>query len=135
MPAPATADLSLTGLWRGRFWYPEAFDPVSFTATLVDVEGRFSGSTVETESLDASPARTLHARLEGVRSRRLVVFAKNYDAAANVEHTIGYTGELSEDGAEISGTWAVTDEWTGAFLMIRAPGQAAATWRKTAARA
>lgn len=70
--------------------------------------------------------------IEGERRGFEVRFTKRYDAFRRATTPVHYSGTLSEDGAEISGTWTIPGNWSGTFLMVRAKPKAAAFERKIA---
>lgn len=126
---------NLTGVWDGRYAYPQGLEPVAFQAVLLELGQGFTGTIWET--CDAGPAkgRRLDATVEGRREGRRVEFVKQYDGSGGRSHAIGYAGQLSDDGTEITGLWTIPGVWSGWFLMIRAPGREAAVERKEAERA
>ena len=61
------ASLNLSGLWQGRYAYPRGQPPVSFAATLTEIDGWLSGS-IEERALVGRSAVTLTAALQGRRT-------------------------------------------------------------------
>jgi hypothetical protein len=120
MHKPDTSSpLNLTGVWHGLYSYPVAVPSVSFVATLSDQGGWFDGTTEEIGTVGDAVGRALTATLQGRRSGRSLTMLKIYHGASACYDSVHYAGELSEDGTEINGTWRVTDNWSGTFLMIR----------------
>jgi hypothetical protein len=110
---------NLSGIWQGLYAYPEALSPVSFTATLLESGSWLSGSTHEAAEDDVGEWVDCYATLLGKRRGRSVRFTKTYDGRNGWSHSVDYDGEVSGDGAEISGRWRIEDVWSGKFLMIR----------------
>lgn len=124
------ASQNLTGVWNGRYFYPREYEPVSFVATLIETASRLTGTTHEAESAAAGTAK--YATLHGQRDGSSVSFVKTYDNAGL--QPIDYLGTLNGDATEIEGTWRIRGNWSGKFVMIRAPRKAAAVVRKVAER-
>lgn len=133
MDQPETSSpLNLTGVWHGLYSYPVAMPSVSFVATLSDQGGWFDGVTEETGTVGDAVGRTLTASLQGRRSGHSITMLKIYHGPSTAYDSVHYAGELSEDGAEISGTWRVAGNWSGTFLMIRQRAVATAQSREAA---
>ena len=111
--------LNLTGLWNGLFSYPRRYDPTPFVAILVQSGASFSGTTHEPCAIKQIPGGFLYATLRGQRAGTAVSFIKTYDGTGGWTHSVRYEGTLSDDGAEIEGSWFVTGSWSGKFLMVR----------------
>jgi len=124
----AKDELTLTGLWKGVFSYPHSLPPNQFDADLRELGGMIAGETSEL----ARTGQITHAMIEGERRGFEVGFTKRYDAFRRATTPIHYSGALSEDGAEISGTWTIPGNWSGTFLMVRAKPKAVAIERKIA---
>ena len=123
---------SLTGVWHGQFDYPTAYEPVHFTATLLDTGGQISGGTHETSS-HRGTSSTRMATLNGRRDGRHVRFLKVYAPASEEFQDVIYDGTLNGDRTEIAGEWQIPGEWSGSFLMIRARKETRARSRKNTA--
>ena len=118
-----SAQSSLTGVWQGLYSYPVAVPPVSFTATLIDVAGSFSGTTHE----KGPGGGTLLATLAGRRDGGAVNFRKTYVGGPRGYGEVAYEGTLASDGTEIEGRWTLPNGWSGKFLMTRpSPARVAA---------
>lgn len=122
---------SLTGVWHGQFDYPAAYEPVHFTATLIEVGGMISGGTHETSNHRGTSSTRL-ATLNGRREGGHVRFLKVYSPASEEFQDVVYDGTLNGDKTEIAGEWSIPGEWTGKFLMIRARKQTRARSRSRA---
>lgn len=124
--------LDLTGSWTGMFNYPRAMPPGSFTAELREQGGVVIGETEERSDSPADRGATLHALIEGNRSGLGIVFVKHYDAARRLDTPVNYSGTLSPNGDEITGTWNIAGNWSGTFLMVRRARRGAAIERRIA---
>lgn len=126
----AKNDLNLTGMWKGIFNYPRSLPPNQFDAELREHRGVLTGETSEIGDVAPSKGQVLHAMIEGHRHGFGIEFIKRYDAIRRVTTPVHYSGTLSADGAEISGTWSIPGRWSGTFLMVRAKPEAALAERK-----
>ncbi|MGH6870495.1 MAG: hypothetical protein ACREHE_03220 [Rhizomicrobium sp.] len=128
-----TAD-GLTGIWHGLYTYPSRGTRVLFDATLIE-SGWLTGSTHEICATGAFKGRTICATLEGSRAGNAVRFDKTYDPGIpGYTATIAYGGVLSADATEIEGSWTVSANWGGKFLMLRSTGKKQAVDAKAFAR-
>lgn len=125
-------DTNLTGRWKGIFHYPRGLPPGQFDAELVEHAGTLTGETFEVSTNPRRLGQQEHAMIDGVRTGSLVRFIKHYDAFRRVRTPVHYDGTVSADGTEISGTWTIPGQWSGAFLMIRATPTGAEAERKVA---
>jgi hypothetical protein len=116
---------TITGLWHGQFDYPEKFPAEFFQASLVETPDYLGGSIQETLQHGKHAGRTFYATVSGRRSGSLVSFLKTYESAPRV-HIVHYLGTLNDDATEIEGTWSISANWSGRFMMIRASGLPAA---------
>ncbi|WP_217574702.1 hypothetical protein [Mesorhizobium sp. GbtcB19] len=123
---------NLTGVWNGRYFYPRELAPVSFVATLFETASALTGTTHEPASPATSALR--YATLEGRRDGRAVVFVKTYTNGGPNAQPIDYSGRLNGDATEIEGIWRIRGNWSGKFLMVRAPAKAVSVERKAAER-
>jgi hypothetical protein len=121
---------SLTGVWNGRFFYPRIAPPVSFVATLIETASRLTGATHE--PAERRRSGTACATVIGHRDGSSVMFVKTYDDPKL--RPIDYRGTLNGDATEIDGVWQIRGNWSGTFLMIRAPRKGVAVTRKIAER-
>jgi hypothetical protein len=116
---------NLTGVWNGLYTYPNGRS-TAFVATLIDSGGSLTGTTHEQSTLPGSGGATLFASLSGSRRDSSVAFTKTYDRPGDFHRSpIQYEGALNGEGTEIEGRWTIVKVWSGKFLMIRSPGQAA----------
>jgi hypothetical protein len=128
----AAEELNLQGLWNGIFTYPRSLPPNQFDAELRDHGGVLTGETFEHGNNGRSKGQPLHAMIEGQRHGFDVSFVKRYDEFRRATTPVFYSGSVSADGSEISGTWDIPGQWSGTFLMIRAKPNAAAVEQKAA---
>jgi hypothetical protein len=120
--------LDLSGDWDGIYSYTVPLPPVSFTARLSEQQTSLGGAIEEERD-----RRKLVASIEGRRIGVAVTFLKRYEDRA-IHHDVEYEGEVSPDGAEISGRWSIYGDWSGPFLMVRRPRKAVARLRRTGAQ-
>ncbi|HEX3919824.1 MAG TPA: hypothetical protein VHW60_20990 [Caulobacteraceae bacterium] len=121
------AQTDLTGVWDGMFSYPRAHPPTLFTAVVLDLGGRVSGTTHEVATIGAFAGQALEAAIDGARSGAALRFTKIYDAAAPGHRSpVSYEGVLSADATEIEGEWSIPGSWSGRFIMVRSEGAAEA---------
>ena len=110
--------MDLTGLWHGTFVYPAFSGPTTpFVARIVEVQGRLSGTIIE-PNLVGRMSEELEAVIEGAREGRAVDFIKTYDGKSDASNSVDYVGQLSQDGATITGVWSY-EAWDGTFEMHR----------------
>lgn len=115
MPAGHT---TLTGLWSGRYWYDNAWDPeVEYIATMTEQDGSIGGWISEPDSITGTTMR-LSAFINGSASGAEIQFAKTYDGAGPLAHRVDYVGVISDDRCTISGVWSLTGA-NGGFVMTR----------------
>ena len=121
-------DISLTGVWQGRYSYPAQMEPVEFVATLIESGAHLSGMTREpggAVGVSSGPALGL---LSGERNGSHVLFTKTYENGH--DHQIEYDGLVNAEGTEISGNWIIFGVWGGSFQMMRSTGATVAAERK-----
>ena len=112
------AATDLSGLWLGHFAYPGGQGPVTpFVARIEEAEGLLTGTTIEPNTIAPGGAE-LEALLHGSRKGRAVDFVKTYDGAAEAAHAVDYVGQVSADGATITGVWSM-EALDGTFEMHR----------------
>ena len=109
----------LTGTWHPQFTYPRHRKPVFFVATLMESAGWIDGTTQEPRPLTG---RTLDAAISGRRSGSAVTFVKTYRNGPPWYGVVHYGGTLNADGTEVEGSWQISRDWSGRFLMIRGSG-------------
>ena len=114
----------LTGEWRGIYNYPSDFPPNSFEASLVDAGGRISGVIRQPGEFFEPPGIVQHAVIDGAREGAILTFVKIYDDLGRV--TPHYRGTIQPGGDEVVGEWTIPGDWSGTFLMVRAPRSEAA---------
>ncbi|WP_143755063.1 hypothetical protein [Caulobacter sp. B11] len=121
---------NLTGIWQGLYSYPEAFEPVGFTATLLESGKWLTGSIHEIAVDESEVFVEVYATLQGGRNDRQVHFTKTYDGSSNWSHAVHYEGALNDDFTELEGRWSIPGVWSGKFLMIRPEGRRASVLRE-----
>lgn len=105
-------DGKLTGLWSGKFNYGDGGGPrpVKFKMIMVQEGGTIGGFVREPNSFgERREQPALHASFKGSFDEKTgkVTFTKTYDGTAGVSHDVEYTGDLSQDGGKIEGTWSI----------------------------
>jgi hypothetical protein len=111
---------SLTGAWSGAYRYPGGRLPETvFNATIEEVDGAFTGSSVEPNLRQRSPDRVVTAEIEGVRRGQDVTFTKFMDGSGGMGHAIHYEGISDEALTHIKGSWLIPGQWSGTFFMSR----------------
>ena len=118
---------NLSGYWSGWYAYHAQIrvPAVPFTAWLeVSADGHLSGSTTEPNTFARTDTQELFADLTGEAGRDWVTFIKTYQAMPGLEASpIGYSGDVTEDGAKITGVWTIdlgTRSYQGSFELHRA---------------
>ncbi len=108
----------LSGVWSGSYVYPGSLDPVPFALELRDNGGMLSGE-VDEPAPPYMPPGPVHAMLTGSHSGNRVSFTKIYDSLEHFLDPVSYDGVLDEDECEIAGTWTISPQWSGSFVMTR----------------
>jgi hypothetical protein len=134
MTEPEAPNLDLSGGWQGLYSYPSGREPVAFSAELRESGGWIEGGVREVGQSGEAAGLELNSTLQGRRTGRSVTFLKLYDGSFRRYDTVRYEGEVSDDGAEISGAWTVPGSWSGSFLMIRTGEALKASGRRVAER-
>lgn len=109
--------LTLSGTWRGRYYYNDGRTSVDFVAQLKDDEAQVSGLIGEQNTFD-NRGGVLRALVKGARSGDTVRFTKTYDGKNGYSHSVQYTGTLSPNRDSINGRWTLRGA-TGTFSMQR----------------
>jgi hypothetical protein len=124
-PRAETAQLSLSGLWRGTYRYLGADKPPgSFTADLSEADGRLSGEIRDDIRADDAPEKPSHAIVEGSHVGRDVRFLKRYMRENKRYVPLQYFGKANESATEVEGRWFLPGRSSGEFVMVRAePGE------------
>lgn len=113
----------LSGLWNGSYIYPGSLEPVPFNAELRDTDGLLSGVIAEPTAEWAGPGEVA-ATLSGRRRGNEVEFVKLYDQVDAYPDPVHYAGTLDEEECEIAGSWVISGNWSGAFVMTRPQAKA-----------
>ena len=116
-----SGDVNLTGAWVGFYQVPALRGPTHFQAELRDGGGRLSGLIREQGDTPDCAGQELHAVLEGERSGASVRFTKRYDYLRRARYAVHYQGAVADGGEEIEGVWTIPGDWSGTFMMVRAP--------------
>lgn len=137
MSGEQTDDLNLSGVWQGLFSYPDGRnrDPVSFVATLAELDGWIDGTTEEPGATAETSGLALRATIQGRRTGRTLTFLKLYDGRPRGYDTVTYQGAINDDASEIEGRWSIPGNWSGSFLMIRSSRPEVALEREAAEEA
>lgn len=125
---------SLTGLWHGRYSYPNGAPPNTFTATLSEAGGWLSGVIEERADLTPDAGQTIGAAIQGRRDGAHVHFLKTYDQVTLHRDSVVYDGALNAEGTEIAGRWTIPGNWSGEFMMVRASATPEAMAREVGER-
>lgn len=128
MSRAAQGNISLTGVWQGRYTYNGGPQPVEFVATLIESGSHIGGTTHEPGGAIGKPGQSAHGVLSGSREGAHVLFTKTYENGH--EHAIEYDGMVNPEATEITGNWIIFGEWGGSFQMIRAGGNKAERARR-----
>lgn len=109
--------LDVSGVWYGRYFASTAgADENSFIAHLAEDAGGVSGTITEPDDSGAEAIR--RAFVDGSRSGTALRFTKQYDPAGPLAHCVAYSGTISDDGSEVTGTWRFSG-YHGSFVMNR----------------
>jgi hypothetical protein len=101
---------SLTGLWRGWYYYPEdALRPVCFQLVLVQSGSTTAGFIKEPNTFGQRREPWLHATFKGSfdEKEKKLNFTKTYDGTGGESHDVVYSGTLSNDGTKLEGNWDI----------------------------
>lgn len=124
---------NLNGYWSGSYSYTGGDAPTPFSAHISDIGGAISGTTLEPNTFARGPLIELTADIMGACNGHTVSFVKRYHRGPGVHRNpIYYSGEADAKFTRIEGTWRFSDGVSGAFVMTRASGKAAAKARKSA---
>ncbi len=109
----------VSGLWLGTYTYQDGTTkPTRFAAVLKKEELAFSGKVLENNSFGDGGAAYLSADVMGsLDEEGQVNFYHRYDGTGGQHHLVVYHGKLNEKKTVISGTWAISEEWSGTFSM------------------
>ena len=109
----------VSGLWLGTYTYQDGTTkPTRFAAVLRKEELAFSGKVLENNSFGDDGSAYLSADVMGsVDPEGQVNFYHRYDGTGGQHHLVVYQGKLNEKKTVISGTWAISEEWSGTFSM------------------
>ena len=116
----------LTGDWLGFYNYDFPCPPTQFEAAIRDMDGKISGLTSETFDGPEALGTVLHATIVGRREGRRLWFTKIYDDLELLPDVIHYEGRVLGDGDEVEGTWVISGQGAGTFMMMRARREEAA---------
>ncbi len=138
-PGGAAAESPLSGIWRGRFEYPEESrqPPVELRLVLLQQGERLLGVMQEENTFGTTDAPRLHASVIGTYAPTnpaggALVLRKTYDGTSGAAHTVAYIGTYYEGTDSIVGLWTIPGDWSGLFQMQREPhtgeGPLAGVW-------
>jgi uncharacterized caspase-like protein len=120
----------LSGKWSGMYFYPNDVQAaVDFEMKVVHAAGdRLTATVKEPNTFGPNPAQEphLYAKCKGTfdGAARRLTWTKTYDGTDGISHSVEYTGDLSEDGKSVEGTWTIKDEngnegFSGKFTLKR----------------
>ena len=112
------AQSDLTGLWRGRYYYPSSNDGVTsveFDMDLTFSQGRITGFVTEPNTFGNKTSAKLYATFDGTVSGNRVEWKKTYDGTGGVDHSVIYRGTLNRKTRRIEGRWNIPGNWSGDF--------------------
>ena len=109
----------ISGLWGGRYWYPDSDEPVPFSAWLTVTDFTLFGTTLEPNTITFEGPEELTAELTGEVQLSHVTFQKTYPDVD--QPPVYYDGVVSRDRNKISGEWYLNDDgfYSGEFEMTR----------------
>jgi len=121
---PVKPGQRLTGMWRGTYHYGGiGQQPVNFDLALIQ-DGKDVVAVIrETNTFAMRPGPFLAAVCKGgfdAQAGKLTL-TKTYDGTLGPNHSIEYTGKLSQDGDKVEGTWDLGGG-TGTFTLERVKG-------------
>ena len=117
---------SLSGTWKGRYFYNNNRTAVDFTLDLDGANGRCIGHVKEINTFGEKSAPSLYANVScptaAIPPGGEFRFHKQYDGTGGVSHGVDYDGVVSADGNTIAGKWTIItakSRATGQFSMTR----------------
>ncbi len=117
----ALAQSPFAGRWEGSYSYPPSNpqQPVSFTMELSVTGSSVRGRLTEPNTFGDRSAQFLYANLIGVVEGRRIRLIKTYDGTGGQNHSVYYEATLDPSSRTFSGTWLISDRWTGSFRADR----------------
>ena len=111
----------LTGFWEGQYKYPVGWQAaVSFDADMAETNGRLSGIISEPNTFDSEAGPLLTSVIAGTVIDGHVTFTKTYVGEGHAQHSLIYSGQLSEKRDRITGQWVTAEGgFKGPFEMTR----------------
>jgi hypothetical protein len=106
----------LSGKWNGTYFYPnDGMASVDFELKMVHTAGdKLTATVKEPNTFGPNPAQEphLYAKCKGSfdGAARKLSWTKTYDGTDGISHSVEYTGDLSEDGKAVEGTWTIKDD-------------------------
>ena len=100
----------LSGRWAGRYFYRRPVNGVTdvpFEMNLVMSQSRIAGSVVEPNTFGDGTSKNLYADFDGRIIGDRVLWTKQYDGTAGVNHAVQYEGVLDRSANRISGEWTI----------------------------
>lgn len=109
----------ISGLWLGTYTYKDdSYKPSRFALVLKKEDLAFSGKVLENNSFGDETAAYLSADVMGALDEDgHIHFYHRYDGTGGQHHMVVYDGTLNEKKTVITGTWAISDDWSGTFSM------------------
>ena len=118
LAAVRPAQSELTGLWRGKYFYPRPINGVKSVAFEMDLtfsQGAVTGFVSEPNTFGDATSENLYAAFDGTVIGNKVEWKKTYDGTGGVKHSVWYRGTLDRKGRMIDGTWMIRSDWSGKF--------------------
>ncbi len=110
----------ISGLWLGTYTYQESspYKPSRFAMVLKLEDLAFSGKVIENNSFGDETAAYLSADVMGeLDDQGHVHFLHRYDGTGGQHHLVVYDGDLNDKKTVITGTWSISEDWSGTFSM------------------
>tara|TARA_B100000678_G_scaffold125411_1_gene105022 strand:- start:275 stop:664 length:390 start_codon:yes stop_codon:yes gene_type:complete len=105
----------VTGIWYGSYAGLGQYN--AFIAQLDERALGVTGTITERDEYRVSDLR--RASVSGSRGGGTIAFVKQYDGAGIFAHAVDYTGQVNEEGTEITGHWSIEGRYRGTFVMRR----------------
>ena len=116
--AVRAAQSPLTGLWRGKYFYPRPVNGIKSVAFEMDLtfsQGSVTGFVSEPNTFGDATSKNLYADFDGRVMGNQVEWKKTYDGTGGAKHSVWYRGTLDRERRAIDGTWKIRADWSGKF--------------------
>jgi len=111
---------SLSGQWKGRYYYPRPRNGISnvpFGMDLVVSQGRVTGHVIEPATFGDGTSNNLYANFSGRVVGDTIRWKKTYDGTGGVDHSVYYSGVIDRGNRRIDGRWKIRGNWGGRFYI------------------